>query len=106
MTKKLAPHVTITNKTGSAITIGLARDRAVWILEPNERAMIYRTRRFDGSREIIVVAETTRPSDNCCLNFGCENPDVCNAIGFSCGDPRGHVRHLENVSVKQLQKAK
>jgi hypothetical protein len=30
----------------------------------------------------------SKPSDFCCLNFGCVNPDVCNdVVGFSCGDP-------------------
>jgi len=28
-----------------------------------------------------------RPSECCCLNFGCENPEFCDKFGWPCGDP-------------------
>lgn len=35
-----------------------------------------------------LLAVVVQPSDRCCLNFGCENPEYCNSLGLSCGDPR------------------
>ena len=41
-----------------------------------------------GPRHGILDAGPERlPSNFCCLNFGCENPQVCNAIGKPCGYP-------------------
>ena len=28
-----------------------------------------------------------KPSESCCLNFGCENPQICDAHGMPCGWP-------------------
>jgi hypothetical protein len=41
-----------------------------------------------GPRHGILDAGPEQlPSNFCCLNFGCENPEVCNEIGMPCGWP-------------------
>jgi len=36
---------------------------------------------------ILDAGPERLPSNFCCLNFGCENPEVCDAIGKPCGYP-------------------
>jgi hypothetical protein len=41
-----------------------------------------------AEREALVKRPPIRPpSSYCCLNFGCINPEVCDGLGRSCGDP-------------------
>lgn len=42
----------------------------------------------ETSMGILAGVKARKPSDDCCLNFGCPEPETCNSLGRSCGTPQ------------------
>lgn len=50
--------------------------------------------------------EGYRASNDCCMNFGCPNPEFCDTFGWSCGDPNqphgeAFIERLKEIGSEQ-----
>lgn len=60
---------------------------------------------YDDSDSAYTTAPPMKPSEACCLTFGCSNPAACDdEIGMPCGWPGTVAEWRERVSVKEQQR--
>lgn len=59
---------------------------------------------YDDSDSAYTTAPPMRPSEACCLTFGCSHPKACDEIGMPCGWPGTVAEWRERTGVKEQQR--